>query len=1623
MPPNGGAHSARHSGGRSGPTHHTHENTNNTQHARNRDSNNQRTPVLRIGTHNVRSMLARDRDEGGPGARALAHAAHWAKLKLDVVLVQETQVSEKETRAVTGYVQQALTGEQDRNSQGTWECYWSHVPESREGGGTAIFIRKALTQNGTVKVSTVYDTAAPALPADAPTREVRACQQARLIAVRIAWGGHTLQVASVYMPAGSDAAVQDMIRLRMQQLHQKALADQAIPIWGGDWNFISNASLDRMRVNYSGLSAAAPGIVTLAGDDPEQSTPVQRCLEEAFPELVDIYRHIHPDTRTYTCLSHRTHAYHTTVHASRIDRFFISKSLIPYAHQCDVPLRQTTSDHRVVVLTLLSRTRSHQQGKGFRRYRIRYGDHTDLRRSVDTWLEQQAAGMPPPDAPHDVVFEWWNTFKQRFAQQIVSANREANRRQQDDAGAHSQLAHRLERALAAVEQGQQGALHEWQAAEAQFMEELYARMLRKVKRTKYDWIQYAELPNPHTSRIMSPPKESMSMAALADPVCGRLCTDPKGMANIMAKFWERVSALPPDCSDEELAQVLNVVEAGGIKLPAGAAAAAGSDTITAREVMEAMKGVKPGRAPGLDGLPTEAYRQHRQHTAPMLAKLFTAIGTSGSLPADFHLGCLTFIHKSNDKTNPANYRPISLLGSDYRLLARILAKRLGPVMGASISREQSAFLPGRRIGEAIWFIQLLPDLLRKLGREAVIIFTDVAKAYDTVSRPFLFEVMRIMGAGEGLLKWARTLLSDTCAVALVNGHMSDVVEFHAGVRQGCPLSPVLYLFIAQASRNWMKGKGVGIDIPMAPGLPDQQPLTYKAVTVQYADDNNPLTTSLSKIVSFDRDMEPFNRVSNQHFQKPKTKVMRIGLLQEDVSPYLDTLPYELVDKHEVMGVLVSNTACTDRQMAEYWKPTIDTVTTCLEKITKLDLSLIGRAHAVNAYALSTMHHKAEYMGLPSNTQMEKLCKVMASVVDKGCMPRSTLTGMSRECMLGKPQHGGSGLQCIHAVTAARHAYWALQILTAPVVYANGADTPPPYVVVFRAIVAAVKPCATPLALLYACSAAGLTGLWAWPATARLAAALRAFPKPKQPDASIMPGLWMLNMPLWCNPFITDDNGATLEVNVGSYAWQYNAFATVGDIAASMHLSGTELHARVSVQSDVGRIRGRLPDRWIDSCRGLPHVEGPPAANPAAESPGAAPTAVGQPATWEAERRIIGLLRFQHEASNSMPLHKIRLRQLTAMHPDPSKEYREQRMLVFVREAGATARDDVAALQLVYGMLTRVTKMPWHNKYKEHMIRMCTDSERIHGHAKYDSANGQGDMCMCGHGRVTRMHCFWECPIARKVLDSLQAGMGSQAEPLQRAHCWGLETPAGVKPNVWQVVSTAGIAAILSARSFLAGRLLDQLARNNQRRTQAQPRTTQQARNGTRQPTEPLTQPAPSGQQRRFRPIIAQARRAPSQPLQQHTTRQPPPPLPPPTPPPPPTLPPAGTATQLHGQQQQQQQQQPQQQQRDRQQQPADGSPPDEDTTPRPIAAPALLDVACRVAAYHLHSMLKWFVEYHKHSCPPQWRKSSITASHHPFIQIFNRPIPDTQGEEDQQDGLGMKLAPSWAQLGVATTQA
>ncbi|GJZ99502.1 RNA-directed DNA polymerase, eukaryota [Tanacetum coccineum] len=146
----------------------------------------------------------------------------------------------------------------------------------------------------------------------------------------------------------------------------------------------------------------------------------------------------------------------------------------------------------------------------------------------------------------------------------------------------------------------------------------------------------------------------------------------------------------------------------------------------------------------------------------------------------------------------SDYRPISLIGSLYKVVTKILATRLSMVISDLISDVQTTFLPNRQILDGLFIINEILARCKLKKQQAMIFKVDFAKAYDSIRWDFLDDVLNSFDFGSKWYSWIRGSLSSGKASILVNGSPTSEFHLHRGLKQGDPLAPFLFILIMKS---------------------------------------------------------------------------------------------------------------------------------------------------------------------------------------------------------------------------------------------------------------------------------------------------------------------------------------------------------------------------------------------------------------------------------------------------------------------------------------------------------------------------------------------------------------------------------------------------------------------------------------------------------------------------------------------------------------------------------------------------------------------------------------------------------------------------------------------------------
>jgi hypothetical protein len=237
------------------------------------------------------------------------------------------------------------------------------------------------------------------------------------------------------------------------------------------------------------------------------------------------------------------------------------------------------------------------------------------------------------------------------------------------------------------------------------------------------------------------------------------------------------------------------------------------------------------KAPGQDGIPSEFYQEFFDEIQNDLLELVTEVYATGRLAASLNTSKICLLPKTGDLTLVTNYRPISLLGTAYKIIAKLIANRMIQFLPLWIKQSQTAFVKGRSIFDNVFMAFEAMDWAENSGQDLILLLLDFEKAYDRVSWSFLEATMRKMGFADIFIAWIMALYKEASALVLLNGAAGPTFELERSVRQGCPLAPYLYLLIADVLGHMLEDPKRGVQ---GFTLPDGNTTTSQ----MFADDAN-----------------------------------------------------------------------------------------------------------------------------------------------------------------------------------------------------------------------------------------------------------------------------------------------------------------------------------------------------------------------------------------------------------------------------------------------------------------------------------------------------------------------------------------------------------------------------------------------------------------------------------------------------------------------------------------------------------------------------------------------------------------------------------------------------------------
>ena len=277
----------------------------------------------------------------------------------------------------------------------------------------------------------------------------------------------------------------------------------------------------------------------------------------------------------------------------------------------------------------------------------------------------------------------------------------------------------------------------------------------------------------------------------------------------------------------------------------------------------------------MDGIISEFYQIYWYIIKDEFTQVIKYALENESLSKSQYNAIITLLYKKGNREEITNWRPISLLNTDYKIITKILAERLKLFLPTLIHSDQKGFVNGRNISEANRLIQDVIEYADQNNLAASIIFIDYMKAFDRVEWDWTLKCLETFNFGSKFRSWVKMIFKHARTSVLTNGFRTSYFQISRSMRQGCPISPLLYILQAEPLACAIRKNEniIGISLPYINPATGKQ---TEVKVVSYVDDAQFFNSSEESIVETFKITEKFEKASGAKIHKQKTTGLYLG---------------------------------------------------------------------------------------------------------------------------------------------------------------------------------------------------------------------------------------------------------------------------------------------------------------------------------------------------------------------------------------------------------------------------------------------------------------------------------------------------------------------------------------------------------------------------------------------------------------------------------------------------------------------------------------------------------------------------------------------------------------------------
>jgi len=313
-----------------------------------------------------------------------------------------------------------------------------------------------------------------------------------------------------------------------------------------------------------------------------------------------------------------------------------------------------------------------------------------------------------------------------------------------------------------------------------------------------------------------------------------------------------------------------------------------ANLICPENVTVAIKSLTRGSTPGEDDMSLDFFLEHIDLVAPLLSELFARVLAAGKMTPTMCRATLSPLYK--DKGSPhdrAMYRPVSVTTIPYRILAKCIAQKLNAAIPQLVGDPQTGYVVGRTYDENVRIVrQTAHDINHHRPHDGgIMLMLDNAKAFDRLQHKFALDVLRAFNLPDSLINAVRTLYNGAETRVKINGHLAAPFPNTSGVKQGCPLSGLLYVLVQEVQLRMIREdtsiRGIPIpgpdgELAPAPAATRLAPHAHTLKERGLVDDTMIALASSASIPPLLRVLDRFEAMSHHRMNLSKSMMLLLG---------------------------------------------------------------------------------------------------------------------------------------------------------------------------------------------------------------------------------------------------------------------------------------------------------------------------------------------------------------------------------------------------------------------------------------------------------------------------------------------------------------------------------------------------------------------------------------------------------------------------------------------------------------------------------------------------------------------------------------------------------------------------